>query len=210
MQSLRSRVVLGIVAALVLLWALSGLGAIDVGDLLGDRDALRLVVDDESGDCRMAGRDWGEGCDPAADISWVSAWRTGRQVLMVEIELEEAPPLGSDLEWTADFFAETANAFTDNGLICGLSNVSEAGEPTAVAAAYALEFRFSSERLGSAACDGWLDGSTARFRVDVSGQPVDKELRLVGSVKLEYPQDPDHLGSEDDFLVKTTLADLPR
>ena len=76
--------------------------------------------------------------------------------------------------------------------------------------AYALEFRFSTEQLGPEACEGWLDGSSARFAIDVTGQPVDSEVRLVGLVRLEYPNDPDNRGSADDFLVKTTLADLPR
>ncbi len=73
-----------------------------------------------------------------------------------------------------------------------------------------MEFRFSAERLGRDACDGWLDGSAARFAIDVTGQPVDEEVRLVGSVMLEYLADPDHRGSADNFLISTTLADLSR
>lgn len=76
--------------------------------------------------------------------------------------------------------------------------------------AYALEFRFFTEQLGPEACEGWLDGSSARFAIDVTGQPADSEVRLVGLVKVEYPNDPDNRGSADDFLVKTTLAELPR
>lgn len=208
---MRSRIVLvAVVAVVVVLWVLSGLGAIEIPYLFPGTDATRLVVNDESDDCRMAGRDWGEGCDSAADISTVTVWRAGHRTLMLELELAEAPELGPDVEWTADFFAETQNAFTDHGIICGLTNVVEGGEPAGEAVAYALEFRFSTEQLGSDACDGWLDGSTVRFAVDVTGQPVDVQIRLRGFVRLEYPGDPDHFGSDDDFIVRTTLADLPR
>ncbi len=210
-RSLRSRIVLAaVVAAAAVLWVLSGLGAIDMPYLFSGADATRLVVSDESDDCRMAGRDWGERCDAAADISTVTLWRVGDRTLMLELELAEAPELGPDVEWTADFFTEAQNAFTDHGIICGLSNVVVGGEPRAETVAYALEFRFSTEQLGSEACDGWLEGSTARFAVDVTGQPVDVQFRLRGFVRLEYPGDPDHFGSDDDFLVRTTLADLPR
>ncbi len=210
-RSLRSRIVLAaVVAVVVLLWVMSGLGAIEVPYLFSGRDATRLVVADESDDCREAGRDWGEGCDAAADISTITVWRVGHQILMAELELAESPDLGPDVLWTAEFFAETQNAFTDEGIICGLSNGIEGGEPRSRAVAYALEFRFSTEQLGPEACEGWLDGSSARFAIDVTGQPVDSEVRLVGLVRLEYPNDPDNRGSADDFLVKTTLADLPR
>ena len=210
-RSLRSRILLvAVVAVVVVLWVMSGLGAIEVPYLFSGTDATRLVVSDESDDCRMAGRDWGERCDAAADISTVTVWRVGDRILMLELELAEAPELGPDVEWTVDFFAESQNAFTDHGIICGLSNVVEGGEPRTEAVAYALEFRFSTEQLGSEACDGWLEGSSARFVVDVTGQPVDVEFRLRGFVRLEYPGDPDHFGSDDDFIVRTTLADLPR
>lgn len=210
-RSPRSRIVLlVVVAAAVVLWVMSGLGAIEVPYLFSGQDATRLVVSDESDDCRMANRDWGERCDAAADISNITVWRVGHRILMAELELAEAPDLGPDVEWTADFFADTQNSFTDHGIICGLSNIVDGGEPSSEAVAYALEFRFSTEQLGSEACDGWLEGSLARFTIDVTGQPVDAEVRLVGIVRLEYPGDPDHPGSEDNFLVKTTLADLPR
>lgn len=210
-RSLRSRILLAaVVAVVVVLWVMSGLGAIEVPSLFSGRDATRLVVADESGDCREAGRDWGEGCDAGADISSVTVWRVGHRILMAELELAEAPDLGPDVAWTAEFFAETRNAFTDEGIICGLSNAVDGGEPRAGAVAYALEFRFSTEQLGPEACEGWLDGSSARFAVDVTGQPVDSEVRLIGLVRVEFPNDPDRRGSADDFLVKTTLADLPR
>lgn len=209
--SLRSRILLAaVVTAVVVLWVMSGLGAIEVPYLFSGRDATRLVVSDESDDCREAGRDWGEGCDAAADISSVTVWRAGHQILMAELELAEAPDLGPDVEWTAEFFAETQNAFTEEGIICGLSNSVEGGEPGTEAVAYAIEFRFSTEQLGSEACEGWLDGSSARFAIDVTGQPVDSELRLIGLVRVEFPNDPDRRGTADDFLVSTTLADLPR
>ncbi len=206
----RSRIVLlVVVAAVVVLWVMAGLGAIEVPYLFSGQDATRLVVSDESGDCRKVGRDTGDRCDVAADISTITVWRMGHRILMAELELSEVPVLGPDVEWTADFFADTQNAFTDHGIICGLSNVV-GGVPGTEAVAYAIEFRFSTEQLGSEACDGWLEGSSARFAIDVTGHPVDAEVRLVGVVRVEYPGDPDHPGSEDDFLVKTTLADLPR
>ena len=210
-RSLRSRIVLAAVVAVVaVLWVMSGLGAIEVPYLFSGRDATRLVVADEPDDCREAFRDWGEACDAVADISTVTVWRVGHRLLMAELEVAEAPDLGPDVAWTAEFFAETQNAFTDEGIICGLSNVVEGGEPRSEAVAYALEFRFSVEQLGPEACEGWLDGSSARFAIDVTSQPVDSELRLIGLVRVEFPNDPDRRGTADDFLVKTTLADLPR
>lgn len=210
-RGLRSRIVLvAVVAVVVVLWVMSGLGAIEIPYLFSDTGATRLVVSDESGDCREAGRDWGEGCDAAADISTITVWRAGHRILMAELELAEAPDLGGEVAWTVDFYAETQNAFTDQGIICRLSNTVDTGEPGTTAIASAVEFRFSTEQLGRDACDGWLDGSAARFAIDVTGQPVDEEVRLVGSVRLEYPGDPDRRGSEDDFVVRTTLADLPR
>ena len=210
-RGMRSRlVVVVVVVAVVVVWVMSGLGAIDVPYLFSGRDATRLVVADESGDCRKVGRDTGERCDVGADIEKVTVWRMGQGTLMAELELSEVPDLGPDVEWTAQFFSEAQNAFTDHGIICGLSNVVEGGTPGTEAVAYALEFVFSTEQLGAEACDGRLEGSSARFTIDVTGQPDDVEFRLVGAVRLEYPGDPDHPGSEDDFLVRTTLADLPR
>lgn len=210
-RSLRSRILLAaVVAVAVVVWVMSGLGAIEVPYLFSGRDATRLVVADEPDDCREAGRDWGDGCDGPADISTVTVWRVGHRLLMAELEVAEPPDLGPDVAWTAEFFAETQNAFTDQGIICGLSNVVDGGEPQTEAVPYALEFRFSTEQLAPEACEGWLDGSLARFAIDVTGQPVDSEVRLVGLVRLEFPNDPDNRGSADDFLVKTTLADLPR
>lgn len=210
-RSFRSRVVLvAVVVAVVVLWVMSGLGAIDVPFLFSGTDATRLVVTDGSGDCREPGRDWGEGCDGVADISTITLWRVGQRILMAELELTEPPDPGPAVAWRAEFFAETQNAFTDQGIICGLSNAVAGAEPTSEAVAYAKEFLFSTEMLGSEACDGWLEGSSARFAIDVTGQPVDSEVRLIGSVRVEYPTDPDRRGSEDDFVARTTLADLPR
>ena len=209
-RSTRSRIVLVVVAtAVAVLWVLSGLGAIEVPYLFSGRDATRLVVSDEAHDCRKVGRDTGDRCDAPADISSVTVWRVGDSLLMIELELAEAPELGPDVEWTADLFAEAQNAFTDHGIICGLSNVVDGGEPATEAVAYALEFRFSQEQRGAEACEAWLEGSSARFAVDVTGQPVDDDVRVIGVVRLEYPGDPAHPGSEDDFSVRTTLADLP-
>ena len=203
-------VVVLVVVAVVVIGLLSGLGAIEVPFLFSGQDAARLVVADGSGDCRKVGRDTGDRCDPGADIETVTVWRLGQGTLMAELELTEVPDVGPNVEWTAQFFSEAQNAFTDHGIICGLSNVVEGETPGTEAVAYALEFVFSTEQLGAEACDGRLEGSSARFTIDVTGQPVDAEFRLVGVVRVEYPGDPDHPGSEDDFLVRTTLADLPR
>ena len=47
-----------------------------------------------------------------------------------------------------------------------------------------------------------------RFTIDVTGQPETDELRLIGTVRLEYPEDPAQPGSDDDFLVRTSLHEL--
>ena len=106
-------------------WALSGLGVIDATMLFpeGGGDATRLVIDDKLGDCREARLDTGEGCEPGADVESVSVWWPDRHTLAAELKLTESPELAEGSEWTAELFAETANAFTPNGLICGLSNI---------------------------------------------------------------------------------------
>ena len=231
----------GIVLAGV--WALSGLGVIDATMLFPEDggDATRLVTADKLGDCREARLDTGEGCEPGADVESVAVWWPDRNTLGVELKLTEAPELAEGSEWTAELFAETANAFTDNGLICGLSTTgpgpppssdtvgsdptpddpdsppspddppsadSPDSDPPPELVAYALASRIAEEQLGPEACDANLLGTSVRFTIDVTGQPETDELRLIGTVRLEYPADPAQPGSDDDFLVRTSLNEL--
>lgn len=229
----------GIVLAGV--WALSGLGIIDATMLFpeGGGDATRLVVDDKLGDCREARLDTGEGCEPGGDVESVAVWWPDQDTLGVELELTEAPGFAPGSEWTAELFAETANAFTEGGLICGLTSAADASSPHSPApsprtddgtgsssggegapdasppgegqpelVAYAAENRFTEERLGPEACDASLLGRSVRFTIDVTGQPEADELRLIGTVRLEYPDDRAQPGSDDDFLVRTSLYEL--
>ena len=230
----------GIVLAGV--WALSGLGVIDATMLFPEDggDATRLVTADKLGDCREARLDTGEGCEPGADVESVAVWWPDRNTLGVELKLTEAPELAEGSEWTAELFAETANAFTDNGLICGLSTTSPAPAPSSDAAnpdpppdsdltpnpddppgadspdsdpppaliAYALASRIAEEQLGPEACDASLLGTSVRFTIDVTDQPETDELRIIGTVRLEYPDNPAQPGSDDDFLVRTSLHEL--
>lgn len=222
-------------------WALSGLGVIDATMLFpeGGGDATRLVIDDKLGDCREARLDTGEGCEPGADVESVSVWWPDRHTLAAELKLTEVPELAEGSEWTAELFAETANAFTDNGLICGLSNIGTNrgdssdtassdsppnpdttpdpesppsadpdSDPPPELVAYALASRLAEERLGPQACDASLLATSVRFTIDVTGQPETDELRLIGTVRLEYPEDPAQPGSDDDFLVRTSLHEL--
>ena len=71
--------------------------------------------------------------------------------------------------------------------------------------AYAAENRFTEERLGPEACDVEMRGRSVQFTIDVTGQPETDELRIIGIVRLEYPDDPARPGSDDDFLVRTSL-----
>jgi len=218
------RLILLIAAALVLAaaWALTESGLLNPAALFSadSGTGAELVTDDRIGDCREAGRDTGERCDPGADVRTVALSLHDRSArdrslhdrsLVVELELTEAPDLTLGALWTAELYVEARNAFTDSGIICGLTNADDA-EPGARLStepvAYALANRFSGELLGDDACYGRLRGSSARFAADVSGQPDDAEFRVIGSVKLEYPDRPGHPGSEDDFLVRATLQDL--
>lgn len=218
-------------------WALSGLGIIDATMLFpeGGGDATRLVVDDKLGDCREARLDTGERCEPGGDVSSVSVWWPDQDTLGVELELTEAPGFDPGSEWTAELFAETANAFTEGGLICGLTSADDDSSPDAPApdsgtglssgveglpdadppgegppelVAYAAENRFTEERLGPEACDASLLGRSVRFTIDVTDQLETDELRLIGTVRLEYPDDRARPGSDDDFLVRTSLYEL--
>ena len=176
-----------------------------------NNEPFRLEVPDRLGDCREAGRDAGDRCDPAADIEMVEVWQSDDGTLIVELVLTAVPEFGSELEWTAQFYVDTQNAYTEGGIICGLSNVFDGPEPGTDAVSYALEPNTVPRRpLSADACHGRLRDSSARFSIDVTGQPDDAEFRVIGLVRLEYPGDPDHPGSEDDFLVRTSLADLQR
>ena len=168
-----------------------------------------LEVADRLEDCREAGLDRGQRCDSGADIETVRVWRSDDATLALELQLTDAPDLDSGLEWTAEFFVDVANAHTEGGVICRLSNVAEGAPPGPEAVSYALDPNtVPKQTVEAGACNGRLDGSTARFSIDTHGQPADRQFRLIGLVRLEYPGDPDRLGSDDDFLVRTSLADL--
>ena len=218
-------------------WALSGLGVIDATMLFPEDggDATRLVTADKLGDCREARLDTGEGCEPGGDVESVAVWWPDRNTLGVELELTEAPELDEGSEWTAELFAETANAFTEGGLICGLTSAAETdpegssdtanpesppdpdsppsaddpdSDPAPELVAYAAENRFTEERLGPEACDAEMRGRSVQFTINVTGQPETEELRIIGIVRLEYPDNPAQPGSDDDFLVRTSLHEL--
>lgn len=168
-----------------------------------------LEIADRLEDCREAGLDRGEACDAGADIEAINLWVSDSGALMVEFQLTDVPDLAAELAWTAEFYVEAANAFTDGGVICRLTNVADEGRPAPEAASYALDPSTVPRQLVDAgACEGSLDGSVARFSINVAGQPTDEQFRLIGLVRLEHPGDPDRIGSEDDFLVRATLADL--
>ena len=218
-------------------WALSGLGVIDATMLFPEDggDATRLVTADKLGDCREARLDTGEGCEPGGDVESVAVWWPDRNTLGVELELTEAPELDERSEWTAELFAETANAFNEGGLICGLTSAAETdpegsfdpadpesppdpdsppsaddpgSDPAPELVAYAAENRFTEERLGPEACHAEMRGRSVQFTIDVTGQPETDELRIIGIVRLEYPDAPARPGSDDDFLVRTSLHKL--
>ena len=168
-----------------------------------------LEVADPSGDCRDVGLDRGERCDAGADIEAINLWTSDSNTLVVELRLDDAPDLGPELAWTVEFYVDAVNAFTEGGIICRLSNVGDGDRPGPEVASYALDPNtVPRESVDARACDGRLDESAARFSIDVAGQPVDESFRVIGLVRLEHPDDADRLGSEDDFLVQASLADL--
>ena len=174
-----------------------------------------LEVADRLDDCREARLDRGEQCNPGADIEAIRLRLADGETLEVELRLTEAPALGPSLAWTADFYVDAANAHSDGGVICFLSNVppDAAGDhvPATVADSYPLKPNTVPRRpLPADACDGSLQGASARFSINVAGQSDDTPLRLIGLVRVEHPHDPGSLGSEDDFLVQASLADLRR
>ena len=174
-----------------------------------------LKVVDRLDDCRDAGLDRGEGCDAGADIEAISLQVSDGDVLAVELRLTEAPDLGPSLAWTAEFYVDAANAHTDGGVICVLSNVAPdaAGDqvPGTQTASYALNPNTVPRRsLPADACNGSLQGASAKFWINVAGQPDETQFRVVGLVRVEHPDDRGRLGSEDDFLARASLADLRR
>ena len=172
-----------------------------------------LEVADGLEDCRDAGRDHGESCAPGADVEAINVWLSDGGALIVELQLTETPDLGPGLAWTAEFYVDTANAHTAGGVICGLSNVSpnptSDQEPASETVSYAQRPNtIPRELLPAGACDGQLRGSSAQFSIDVTGQAEEAPFRLIGLVRLEYPDDSGRVGSEDDYLVRTSLAEL--
>ena len=189
--------------------ALGTAALLDLGPFAGPGPPQGLDVADRLEDCRDAGLDTGDSCDAGADIEAIRLQHPDDGTLSVELALTEAPDLGPDLAWTAEFYVEAANSLTAGGVICGLTNVADEGGPLDEARSYALDPNtVPRQAAGAGACAGRLDGSTARFTVDVGGQPAGEQFRLIGLVRLEHPGDPDRIGSEDDFLVRATLADL--
>ena len=189
--------------------ALGTASLLDIGPFAPPEAPRGLEVDDPLADCREAGLDRGESCDAGADITAVRLWQPDDGALMIELQLTEAPDLGPALAWTADFYVEAANAYTDGGVICRLSNVEDTGGAGSQVVSVALDPNtVPRQPVDDRACEGRLDGSTARFSIDVAGQPDDEQFRLIGLVRVEHPGDDARPGSDDDFLVRATLADL--
>ena len=103
--------------------ALGTASLLDLGPFAAP-EPRRIEVADRLGDCRDARLDTGESCDPGADIEAISLWLSDDDTLVVELRLTEAPDVGASLAWTAEFYVDAANAHTDGGVICVLSNVA--------------------------------------------------------------------------------------
>ena len=194
--------------------ALGTAALLDVGPFAAP-EPRRIEVADRLGDCREARLDTGESCDPGADIEAISLHLSDGDTLAVELRLTEAPKLGPSLAWTAEFYVDAANAHTDGGVICVLSNVAaDAADdqaPAASARSYALDPNtVPRQTLPAGACNGSLQDAVARFSINVAGQPDETQFRLIGLVRVEHPGTSGRLGSEDDFLVRASLADLRR
>jgi hypothetical protein len=164
------------------------------------------VVTDEIGDCRAPGRDWGDLCDPGADVESIRLARDGETVL-IDIELDSAPPIGPDVVWGVEF-----NAASTEGRVCGLANSVDGGEPGESLTAYGFDPAFGLSELTRKAlpegvCRASLDGSVIRFVVDMANQDPSEPFRVVGLVRL-LSSDDSRVGSEDDFGFDVLLADL--
>ena len=114
--------VLLLVAVVMALGAL-GVLALGTASLLNlgpfaSTEPAGLEVTDPVGDCREAGLDRGESCDAGADIEAIKLRYPDDHTLSVELVLTEAPALGPGRAWTAEFYVEAANTFTDGGVIC--------------------------------------------------------------------------------------------
>ncbi|MYA85402.1 MAG: hypothetical protein F4Y12_07440 [Acidimicrobiaceae bacterium] len=188
--------------------ALGTAALLDLGPF-APTDPAGLEVADKLGDCREARLDRGEGCDEGADVAAINLSLSGEDALVVELQLSETPSPGPSLAWTAEFYADAANGHTEGGVICRLSNVTDGGRAGPEVDSRALDPNTVPRQLvDDRACEGRLDGSVARFSIDVSGQPDDAQFRLIGLVRVEHPGDDTRPGSEDDFLVRASLADL--
>jgi hypothetical protein len=167
----------------------------------------QTVVADEVGDCRAPGRDWGERCDTGADVESVRVSSEGDS-LLIDIELDGAPPLGPDVAWVVQF-----NAASTKGRVCGLANSVDGGEPGETLTAYGFDPAYGLSELTRRAlpegvCQASLDDSTIRFIVEMSGHDPSTPFRVVGLVQLEFPDDDARVGSADDFGFDVLLADL--
>ncbi len=185
--------------------ALGTAALLDLGPFAAPDAPGGLEVADRIGDCREARLDTGEFCDAGADIGAVRLGHAADGTLLVELALTEAPDLGPGLAWTVEFYAE----LIEGGVICRLTNAVEGQQPSERARSYALDPNtVPRQPLDVDVCSGRLDGAVARFNVAVGGQPDDEQFRLIGLVRIEHPDDPDRIGSEDDFLVRAALIDL--
>ena len=173
-------------------------------------ESRSVVTTDRADDCRVPRRDFGDRCDEGADVESVRIQLDrDRDRLRVDVKLSQPPQLEAGAAWTVQFYAELVQP-----AICGLSNVlvPEGGtdDGSASAAAeprpYALDPDTKAD-LAPERCGGRLEGSSAVFDLDVADQGAEP-FRLIGSVKLEFPDDPARPGSEDDFLVSGSLLAL--
>ena len=188
--------------------ALGTASLLDIGPF-APADPAALEVADRLEDCRDAGLDRGESCDQGADIEAINLSLPDDDALAVELQLSETPSPGPSLAWTAEFYAEVVSSYADGGVICRLSNVDDTGRPGPDVISAALDPNTVPRQLtDDRACEGRLDGSAARFTIDVSRQPDAAPFRLIGLVRVEHPDDDTRPGSEDDFLVRATLAEL--
>jgi len=189
--------------------ALGTAALLDLGPFAAPEPRRGLEVADRPDDCREAGLDRGESCDPGADIEVINLSLSTGGALDVVLRLSETPSPGPSLAWTAEFYAEVANRYTDGGVICRLSNVDDTGRAGPQVVSVALDPNTVPRQLtDDRACEGRLDGSAARFSIDVTGQPDDLPFRIIGLVRVEHPGDDSRPGSEDDFLVRASVADL--